>query len=1473
MERRFEGFPAEGGLILLDTFTGEVTFVPINGITVSTGNIAISGNPPTQGITQATMTDFDREVCTTYPYPIAKAYADLLAENDPRQQCKLMVDTFTAVLKLMALQVASEYLRVKDLKDMQVNQTLKRDIQRPLISAWNNLLKETIRVLNENNIPFFSPELVRAYEILETTCMDKVFVEKHYEDNGQMVTKRTPLAKIQALIKYRNSLAHGFNQSRERALKELELYLPVLKDILVEVRYMSRYTLWHVSSKEDNVEGIRLMGSSPNRQMLKVNRSLLDPGISPIFLVNESTLEVLPMFTFLDLDISEGPGIAETGKDIFIFDGNTDSTVIYLSTSSGQHLEKKSRMKHWKELLKTKELELKAISEKDLDLAKISAMTSLVTEQTLQTLINSGKFIPEVTLKRDDLEIYLDQFLLGDYNAIVVGGESGIGKSTLLADKVREWSEQGNPVMFYKASSLNSPEIGQKFIRDLYLKVNYPEDFLSMVSEIMNENKKNFFLVIDAVNEFSGDVNMLINAIESLVAQASPYRWFRIILTVRDSSYNRAHARFGSRVSDRYFSIEINQAGEKTRSLIIPLNRLNENTVERIYEKYRSYALKDSDDPNDPGYHIFRPLNSYVELDSFGTTAELMKSPLMMRLILQAFNRKELPSNLSTDSAMQIYLDEVVVEKNNPNGSFPARRNFLSALVKIMDKAATDTAGKDQLLEAPALKEAMMNPQKDSPYVQLLELGVLMEEWEDGECYVRFSFDRLFEFLLAEEHFKRTSSVNILKELMDRSKVFRSMEGALQIIMTRLTLNGERSVIIELIDNLDPEEERSIQLVVGFMKTLFYIDREAFHTLIKNLPEDPTRSDLKILSELILSDLVFTTEEKESYLNIMLDVAKNLNNLHYQADALCLLGNHLRELRESEKALTKYEEAKTLFESLDDLNGLARTYNLIARCQMEIDPYYYPESNELDHGPIDQNYTHSLTEDSLLEMVPENHSWLESINKALDINKSLVSKDAKKRTVQNLINKAIGFNQAIANTPIIIFGFSDDELEVRSCRERYVTVHYQEALSLSEEIDYKEGLSTIYNNLAANELDQSNYQKAADYLVKGMAINEKIGNSNGLGYNYWNLAVCNINLNQIDVLEYFKLRIKAAEYFKRSGYLMAEIEHLESFISPLRYSNSTEIISNEAKQLINHSLPHLIFDLSNRWFGSLITSTHKSGISDGDSRIMARLFEILFEIPWFDLKIFRKILLQCSSVTQFMGIYSLFETERVKKKLELSAFDPDLLNTFTNMSIETLHAFEREDERTSEEDFEEMKSAIKKLKLLIQSILEDNWEELYQLSIFEISKEAENYSHELANKLLKNLSWCKDIDQSKKLFDRYKKEVSDYLKRLKKDNDKSVHYSFEPEAILILGKLIPGKKVSEKEIQECVSHFNLIYVDEFPLAFFYRLIVYLNEHNETELLKEVLQKLDEQDLRFPEVWPRSGEMKKIRERVESQTGV
>ena len=189
---RFQGYVSENKLYVLDTLTGAVKLVSSTGaqdICAPWGTDIVGQTPQiqnnqprpivekTQSPLQHSMDPLDMIVLSSFPYPIATTYQSFLREPDPRLRCKLLVDTFTNVIKMWALQIASEYLTAKDIKDTSVNQTLSRDFQRPLISAWNLMLHRCIPVLQEAKVDFFSPELPRSYERLESRCKNKFSVK------------------------------------------------------------------------------------------------------------------------------------------------------------------------------------------------------------------------------------------------------------------------------------------------------------------------------------------------------------------------------------------------------------------------------------------------------------------------------------------------------------------------------------------------------------------------------------------------------------------------------------------------------------------------------------------------------------------------------------------------------------------------------------------------------------------------------------------------------------------------------------------------------------------------------------------------------------------------------------------------------------------------------------------------------------------------------------------------------------------------------------------------------------------------------------------------------------------------------------------------------------------------------------------------------------------------------------------------
>jgi len=1128
MEKRYEGFLASNGLYVLDTFTGDVKFIANHGIDdikpESTNSIVSSLTSPTFISEKREYTPFEQEVVSAYPYLIARPFSDLLNETDPRMKCKLMVDTFTAVLKYLSLQLASEYIRVPELKDLQIHQTLTKDLSRPLISAWNLLIARSLPVFKDKGIQLFSPELRSAYEKLESKCKDPFLVSQSYSDeNGNIKIKTKKLGKIQALINYRNGLAHGFNQSKERAQKEFDEYYHLLCDILQEVRFVSRYTLWHVESSKNGVNGIRLMGSNPSQSKVDFTRDGVNPSISPLFIINDSTGEILPLYAFFDVEQTTENGLPEIGKDVFVFEGSTKNTVIYLS-SSGEHLEKTTRFQHWKDLLAQKQMDVELVDEKNLSIEILNSLGKHISYNAIQALISSGKYLREATVERQDLNEYLDSFCSSTFNGFVLGGESGIGKSTLLAKKTELWQEEGHMVIFYRGSALNQTDIASKFLRDSALKLNYLEDFLSTVDKLFSGAKRNFYLIIDALNEFSGNINDLIKSVENVIAQSSNYPWFKVIVSIRDSAYSRTLSKFGEIAPNEYFKVEEERGGEKISSNIVRLKPVATEFTEQLYNAYRDFKSRDSGILDDEGIYKYRPLTTFSELDPNGTTLEILRSPLMTRLILQSFHRSKLPSQLKNDEAMRLYLDNIIVEKTDESAGFPERLKLLNLLVREFDKRSTERIERDTLIKMDAFKTYLINSQKDSPYIQLLELGVLMEEWEKDDCYVRFAFDRFLEFMLAELHFPKVNDATDILNLMQRIAEYKILQGAVEMIVLRFCNNDQTEVLINLADLVDNEiqevQKLATELIANILFSLAVENKIEFVAVIKRFPEKPGNTDLEILGTLIdkllasgnLDSFQLTMQIAQQEANLLKNESVLSELLLFSAQLDIVQGRYLEAKEKLIEVIKKKTELKDNFGLTKSLIEQGKLYKYLK------DKESTDKSNSLAlelasannyselHAEVLNNVANGKDNpDDKIELYDQSYQICLNIGDRLGVARVLYNKGIiyrKKGCLDEAVEmysealqifKQLGEKRRISY-PLNGLG------NIKRIQNKFEEAErfYNESLEIRRQLSDKNGISEVLNNLGQLNFDYGHCKKAKDFFLEAINIRQELQDTSAI---------------------------------------------------------------------------------------------------------------------------------------------------------------------------------------------------------------------------------------------------------------------------------------------------------------------------------------------------------------------------------------
>lgn len=926
--------------------TGQALTVsmPVPGIPVSSSGIRV---PPESSMPHS-WTAFDHEVISAFPYPIARTYRSFLIESDPRQRCKLLVDTFTHVIKLWALQTSSEYLNADDVEDITVNHTLGRDFQRPLISAWNLMLARCLPVLEEHGVTPFAPELARAYRELESECRDQVSLETRYKDvSGESRIRTSRLGRIQALIRYRNSLAHGYNQSHDKALRDLDTYVPVLLSVLAKARFTTRYPLYYAPSpaRRGRVSAYRLMGASPSGTLERISFETTSVTESSLFLYDPGIGRVLPMHLFLDIeDLAEtddGPtsshgvhavsiqaatdhreAIAGLGWDVLSFEGHTRTTVIYAAVS-GQRVEKQAQLETWRTMLARKAAKSRALTLDSMTWERLTAGANHTCREVLSALEHSGRYIPAVSIPRPRFEAYLDDFERSDYRAFVVAGNVGMGKTTLLARYAEARVKDGDLVLFYRAAGLRDTRIADRILRDLGIRNAFFEDFLAGLQHVVPDGRR-VRLIVDSLHEHSRMTYELVRAIDGLVEQVSSYGFFRVLVSIRSAAYERLppDARFGHSAPENYFAVEQQVAGATRRTVLVEVPPMTAGQVAVAYEKYRTYRRPESDEHH-PGVHAFRPITAFSELAADGATVALMRVPLFLRLLTAAHVNRPLPPNLSFDQAMEPYMDTVVIEQGEPGGGYPERGRFLQNLVRLLDQESADSVARDRLYQVPKLAAHLTNPQKDSAYVQLLELGLLQEDWDGDACTVRFAFDGMFEYLLAALHYPRIEGPSDLLALVERALGFKSLRAALVSIMRQAIRTGRHALVLDACDQCpvdDPRSEDASVLLVDVVRDLLVdlarFRDPGFSVLCNEIADTASRFDVEVLSA-AFDELFYIGEilAADRVIELAAISALSIGHNALRAEALLRWATIDQQRGLPDTAYPKLDEARALAES------------------------------------------------------------------------------------------------------------------------------------------------------------------------------------------------------------------------------------------------------------------------------------------------------------------------------------------------------------------------------------------------------------------------------------------------------------------------------------------------------------------------------------------------------------------------------
>ncbi|NDA99254.1 MAG: hypothetical protein EBY31_08650, partial [Flavobacteriia bacterium] len=267
------------------------------------------------------LSEEDEQLISNLPYVIAYPLKRTLMEKHAWTKINLLKDTFLNFLKYLGLIAASEFF-ISPLKDKKMVALFQQALAEPSFGSWNQYIRETLSYLKENNHSFFCSDLLSYYDLIESGKKRKLFKGEIeiIDANGDIQLKKQEATAIGMLINFRNRfLGHGLTLDESEAVYHWEMYFPIFRDLLAQMKFPEEYSMFKCEHGE-------------NYLLKSAEISLVEKGnqiSSRVWIENPegNSMDILPFFVV--------PGEVSIGKEdkeqLLTYESYTGKTIKFFS--------------------------------------------------------------------------------------------------------------------------------------------------------------------------------------------------------------------------------------------------------------------------------------------------------------------------------------------------------------------------------------------------------------------------------------------------------------------------------------------------------------------------------------------------------------------------------------------------------------------------------------------------------------------------------------------------------------------------------------------------------------------------------------------------------------------------------------------------------------------------------------------------------------------------------------------------------------------------------------------------------------------------------------------------------------------------------------------------------------------------------------------------------------------------------------
>ena len=755
---------------------------------------------------QISFTVDEDAIINKYPYVIAYPFERMLLEEDGRNKLELLAYTFLNGLKLWGLVLASEYFR-SQLKSAKINELFRSNLYQPSFGNWNSFLRDSIAVMDKENIQLLFPEFLVAYKDVETSKNARKYkAESPYtNDEGQTAWRKTELTAIGTLINFRNRhLGHGLPLSK---LEYSELYkeiYPILCDFLRALHFTTDLQLL----RHEGAETYSLQG----KKVTIVTDADANPSKDGVIVLIDNQgrqLNLLPFYILPKQFISG----ADQRAEIMVYEQNTGSRVVFFSPESIKAEESGQVLERIQLLIQEKE-KVAPCTPENFTTAYINQGTLEHNEKTFAGLKREKKILEGIYQNRIEAENVLCTWFEAASSLLAVSAEAGSGKTNLLAHMQTRYEQLGFTSLFIRAARCQTEE-WEEVLKSVW---NVPQAIeLKEFIAIHYNAKSPIMVLVDGGNEHPAPSAFLHSLCSFLMAL--PPGSMKVVLSWRGASVTEMPI-IPAELEPHVFPAAERDENGLLSKYALRLTGMNKIELEGAWKKYAS----------DKNLRC-KPNFEFGDLLLFDASlVEELSNPLLLRLFMELFHGKGMPK------AAKGFINLWAVWWNKIKEQ-PEEAAYLKNLSQLLLEREQFQLSLDDLFEHPMLGAAVKNIQIDSPHQQLLRKGVISQYFMEDALQVSFTMEAALYFVAA-----LNVNANKLASLPYKKPMWKEVA---RFFIWQSAASGQSADLFDWIDN---ESIPAEILVKGLAESLIV---NGATTTLQQLLDSPTMRDYEILEKAI----------------------------------------------------------------------------------------------------------------------------------------------------------------------------------------------------------------------------------------------------------------------------------------------------------------------------------------------------------------------------------------------------------------------------------------------------------------------------------------------------------------------------------------------------------------------------------------------------------------------------------------------